>query len=133
MQKICRPVERVDEPSVTLVRAAYRSAFLQNKAITGPSLAQSVNENLLGLLIRSRYEIARSFHRNLKIFQFSEVALQTAPGLEGGSNHDIHQCGCNHNFINTRYCRVRGELERVRTQNQFPVLARHARGIASPL
>src|ERR1700730_2125006 len=97
MQKICRPVERIDDPSVTLVRAAERAAFLQNKAITRPSLAQSVNENFLRLVIRGRHEISRCFHRNLKIFQFSEVALQTAPGFEGGSNHDVHQCGCNHN------------------------------------
>src|SRR5262245_33819621 len=105
MQEICRPVERIDVPSVTFVCAADCPTFLQHKAIAGPGFAQSVNEDRLGLVIRGRDEISGPLHRNLKVFQFSEIALQTAPGLESCSNHHIHQRGCDHDRarIESRY------------------------------
>src|SRR5262249_27047284 len=75
MQEIGCPVERIDDPGVTLVGPADLAAFFEDKAIAGPCLAQSVNEDFLGPAVGRRDEIARPLDRDLEIFQFAEVAL----------------------------------------------------------
>ena len=96
MQEIGGAVERIDVPDVALVGALDRSAFLHHEAIARPRLGQFLEDRALGLAVGDGDEIARPLDRNLQVLDLAEIALQAAPGLEGGGGHHIHQCGIDH-------------------------------------
>ena len=96
MQEIGGAVERIDDPAVRLVGALAHAAFLAEKAVAGPRLAQFGEQRLLGAAVGGGDEIGRALERDLQLLQFAEIALERARGLARGGDHDVEQSGVVH-------------------------------------
>ncbi|CEG09415.1 hypothetical protein BN961_02841 [Afipia felis] len=96
VQEVRGAVERVDDPCVALVGALAGAAFLAEEAIAGARLDEVVVEHLLGAAVGRRDEIGGSLQRHLKIFDFTQVALEAAAGAARGLDHDVDEGGMNH-------------------------------------
>src|SRR3712207_3272920 len=98
VQEVGGAVEGIDVPAVGLVRALDDPALLHDEAVAGPRLLQSLAQDGLGLAVRRRDEIARTFARHLKVLDLAEIALQRARRLHHGVGHDGHQGRADHRY-----------------------------------
>jgi hypothetical protein len=72
-------------PVVSLERAG----FLHQETVVRTGFLQFLPQYFFHTVIGSRNEIARSFLRDLQLFDFAEVAQQTAGRFPGGPDHHI--------------------------------------------
>jgi hypothetical protein len=96
VKKIRRAVERIDDPTVGLVGAWMRAAFLAEEAVIRPCPGEVGPQNLLGAAIGGGDEIARPLERDLQVFDLAEIALEAFAGAKGGLDHDVEQRGLGH-------------------------------------
>ena len=96
MEEVGRAVEWIDDPAVRLVGTLDDALLLHEEAIAGPRLRQLLEEDLFRLLVGGGDEVARTLDRHLQVLDLAEIALQAAPGLDGGGGHDVHQGGVDH-------------------------------------
>ena len=89
-------VERVDHPGVGLVAAFEAAAFLTEEAIARTRRAQFVAQDFLRPPVGGGDEVGRALERYLQMLDFAEVALERAPGLAGGLDHDVEEGGVQH-------------------------------------
>ena len=76
VQEIRGAVDGIDDEAVRLVLAFDGARLFDQKAITGPRLAQLLDENAFGALVGGGDEIGGAFARHLQIFQLAEIADQ---------------------------------------------------------
>ena len=96
VQEIGGAVERIDVPGVGLVRALDTAALLHHEAVAGAGLGQFLEQDLFRALVGEADEIAGTLGRDLQVLEFAQIALEPAPGLDGGGCHDIHKGGADH-------------------------------------
>src|SRR5439155_25720908 len=89
VQKIRRPIERIDDPAVTRVAAATFTRLFHQKTVTRPRLGEFAAHQFLGLEIGIGDEIPGPLHRDLELLDLAEIALETARRLERSSGHYI--------------------------------------------
>ena len=90
MEKIRRPVQRVDDPAPRRIFTHGFAAFLHHQPIIGPRLLQLGAQNGFGLAVGFRDEIPRPLAGNLELFDLAEIADQRTRGLPRGAFHDIN-------------------------------------------
>ena len=57
---------------------------------------QFLAQDFLRLAVGGGHEIGRSLERHLEMLDLAEVALERAPGLAGGLDHDVEEGGAEH-------------------------------------
>jgi hypothetical protein len=112
VQEVGRAVERVDVPAMALVGTFDDPAFFHDEAEIGAGLLQGVAQDLLGLPVRGRDEIARTLARDLEILNLPEVALEGLLRLHHGVGHHGHQGRADHRLVLGRAGKERAERER---------------------
>src|SRR5262245_40662091 len=96
MQKIRGPIERIDDPGVSLVRTLLSAALLSQEPIARAGAAKLLAENLFCAMIRGADEVCGSLERHLQVFDLAKVALETARRFACGGNHDVDEGRAQH-------------------------------------
>jgi len=78
VQEICCAVQWVNNETVGFIRAFYLAAFFEQEAISGTSFGEHFNNRFFGHFIRARDEISWAFAGDLQMFDFVEIAQQSA-------------------------------------------------------
>ena len=68
------------------------AAFFQKETIARTRTFKFFAQAFFGTVISRRYEICRAFHRNLKVFDFTEVAFQSIGCLFDSLVHHVDIC-----------------------------------------
>jgi len=79
--KLVGAVDGIDDEAVGPVGAGDLAAFFAQKAITGTGLAEFFDQYLSVRLSALVTEVGGPLHRDLKVFQFVEIADQRAGRL----------------------------------------------------
>ena len=96
VQEVGGAVERIDDPGMGLVGALAAAAFLAEEAVARARLGQLLAQGLLGAPVGGGDEIGRALERHLQVLDLAEVALERAPGLARGLDHDVEEGGAEH-------------------------------------
>src|SRR5690606_14440923 len=96
VEEVGRAVERIDDPTMLAIRAGDLAALLHQEGVRWASLAQFVEDDLLGAAIGVGHKVGRALARNLEVLDLAEIAGQRAAGLEGGLNHDVEERRAGH-------------------------------------
>ncbi len=96
VQKIGRPIQRIDDPPMGLVGAGAGAAFLAEETVIRPRLGQFLAHDLLRAPVGGGDEIAGAFDGDLQLLDFAEVALEASPGTARGLDHDVEYSGMQH-------------------------------------
>ena len=95
MEKICRAVERVDNPAM-LTAGIHQSSFFHKEGVSGPRLVETVAQNFLRLQVSLGHKVSRPLAGNLKVFDLTKVTGEGSSGLGNGGYHDVEKSGTGH-------------------------------------
>ena len=93
MQKICRAIQRVNNPAVVSVRSLDDPLLFKQKSKGRAGVPQFIDQCLFCFQIGSRHKICRPFLRYLKLFDFTEITHHPARSLKGCVGHDSDDGG----------------------------------------
>src|SRR5262245_49019880 len=96
VQKVQRPVDRIDDPAVGLVAALPRTAFLAEETVARTRELQFLAQDLLRQPVGGSDKIGRPFERDLQVLDLTEVALEPAARLVRGLDHHVEEGGAEH-------------------------------------
>jgi hypothetical protein len=107
MEKVRCAIERVDNPSIGLVRAFMASALLTEESIARAGAQQFFFQSLFRAAVRGGDEIRRALERYLQLLDLAEIAVERAGGFSRSLDHDVEKCGMEHGIAVSRAREVR--------------------------
>src|SRR5262249_29727656 len=86
----------LEEPGASLARALARARFFAETPVAGACVHELLAQGLLGAVVGRAHEIRRPLERHLQLLNLAEIALEPAPGLARGLDHDVEEGGVEH-------------------------------------